>query len=258
MKRQEMVNTVFTNIANEWNNKGKYIQKCIGMKNAFKYEYRDWMKNGARVLDVGCGTGKNILRINSEYKDCNLIGIDGSSKMIEIANSNKKKSDNNVEFINQTFESFTINLKFDLIIFNYVLHHVKDISETIEKACDMLSENGVIIITIPGKEYLKETFCYSDKNREDLLGRISKEYIEEIFKGKNKISQVSYSSSIFFMKFNSYEEYILYLKSIGSYQKIMNYTSKKWPRELEWLVFNSFNNSKYITGHYEKYVYKKM
>ena len=48
-----------------------------------------------------------------------------------------------------------------------------------------------------------------------------------------------------------------YLKSIGTYQKIVDYSLKKWSTEFERLVMNSYLNAEYITGHYDMYVYFK-
>ena len=67
MKERNKVANVFTDIAPEWNNKGNLIASCIGHKNPFKTEYKNWIRNGMRILDVGCGAGKNLLKIDSEY-----------------------------------------------------------------------------------------------------------------------------------------------------------------------------------------------
>lgn len=57
----------------------------------------------------------------------------------------------------------------------------------------------------------------------------------------------------FLMTFNSYELYIEYLKSIGTYQKINNYTNEEWNDEFNQKVMLKFNNSEYITGEYLTY-----
>ena len=67
MKERNKVANVFTSIAPEWNNKGNLISSCIGQKNPFKTEYKNWIRNGMRILDVGCGAGKNLFKIDSKY-----------------------------------------------------------------------------------------------------------------------------------------------------------------------------------------------
>lgn len=72
-----------------------------------------------------------------------------------------------------------------------------------------------------------------------------------------EVVQLLYKRSVFLMRFDSYEQYMQYLKSIGTYQKIVNYSLKKWSTEFERLVMNSYLNAEYITGHYDMYVYFK-
>ena len=57
----------------------------------------------------------------------------------------------------------------------------------------------------------------------------------------------------FLMTFNSYEMYIEYLKSIGTYQKINNYTNEKWEYDFNQQVLMRFNDSEFITGEYLTY-----
>ena len=108
MKERNKVANVFTNIAPEWNNKGNLIASCIGQKNPFKTEYKNWIRNGMRILDVGCGAGKNLLKIDSEYEDCELYGIDISEKMVEIAKQNSANARNHIVFDNIDFLEFNL------------------------------------------------------------------------------------------------------------------------------------------------------
>ena len=256
MKERNKVANVFTNIALEWNNKGNLIASCIGQKNPFKTEYKNWIRNGMRILDVGCGAGKNLLKIDSEYEDCELYGIDISEKMVEIAEQNSANAKNRIVFVNIDFLEFNSEKKYDVIIFNYVLHHMEKPQLAVEKAYSLLKNNGLIMLTVPGTEYLKETFPYCQGVNNDSIGRFPREKVENMFK-TFEVVQLLYKKSMFLMRFDSYEQYMQYLKSIGTYQKIVNYSHKKWSMEFERLVMNSYLNAKYITGHYDMYVYLK-
>jgi len=256
MKERNKVANVFTNIAPEWNNKGNLIASCIGQKNPFKTEYKNWIRNGMRILDVGCGSGKNLLKIDSEYEDCELYGIDISEKMVEIAKQNSANARNHIVFANIDFLEFNSEEKYDVIIFNYVLHHMEKPQLAIEKAYSLLKNNGLIMLTVSGTEYLKETFPYCHGVSDDSIGRFTREKVESMFE-TFEVVQLLYKKSMFLMRFDSYEQYMQYLKSIGTYQKIVNYSQKKWSMEFERLVMNSYLNAKYITGHYDMYVYFK-
>lgn len=256
MKKRNKVANVFTNIAPEWNNKGNLIASCIGQKNPFKTEYKNWIQNGMSILDVGCGAGKNLLKIDSEYEDCELYGIDISEKMVEIAKQNSANAKNRIVFANIDFLEFNLEEKYDVIIFNYVLHHMEKPQLAVEKSYSLLKKNGLIMLTVPGTEYLKETFPYCQGVDDDSIGRFPREKVENMFE-TFEVVQLLYKKSMFLMRFDSYEQYMQYLKSIGTYQKIVNYSQKKWSMEFERLVMNSYLNAKYITGHYDMYVYFK-
>lgn len=256
MKERDRVANVFTSIAPDWNSKGNLISNCIGQKNPFKTEYRNWLHNGMRILDVGCGAGKNLLRIDAEYEDCDLYGIDISEKMIQIAKQNSSNTRNRISFYNIDFSDFNPCAKFDVIIFNYVLHHMSDPKSVIRKAYGLLEKNGLIMITVPGIEYLKEIFAYCSNVPSDSIGRFSESQITSMVDNLDVI-QLLYKKSIFLMQFDSYSQFVEYLKSIGTYQKIVNYALKSWSSEFERLVMTSFFNAKYITGHYDLYVYYK-
>lgn len=256
MKKRNKVANVFTNIAPEWNGKGSIIGKCIGQKNPFKTEYRNWIRDGMKILDVGCGAGKNLFRIDSEYENCDLYGVDISEKMIDIAKENNSHNRNFICFIKTDFLDFVPEEKFDVIIFNYVLHHVENPLAVIQKATHYLAPQGILMITVPGIEYLKETFAYCYKVSHDVIGRFSQSKMEDIFTTLDLV-QLLYKKSIFLMKFNSYEQYLQYLKSIGTYQKIVNYSTKNWSDEFNQLVLTAYLNADYITGHYDMYIYCK-
>ena len=256
MKERNKVANVFTSIAPEWNNKGNLISSCIGQKNPFKTEYKNWIRNGMRILDVGCGAGKNLFKIDSKYEDCELYGIDISETMVRIAKQNSTDAKNHIVFVNVDFLEFNSEEKYDVIIFNYVLHHMEKPQLAIEKAYNLLKNSGLIMLTVPGTEYLKETFPYCHDVIDDSIGRFSRKKVERMFE-IFEVVQLLYKKSMFLMRFDSYEQYMQYLKSIGTYQKIVNYSLKKWSMEFERLVRDSYLNAEYITGHYDMYVYFK-
>ena len=43
------------------------------------------IKNNAKILDLCCGSGDLAFLIQEMYPDCEIIGVDFSSKMLEIA-----------------------------------------------------------------------------------------------------------------------------------------------------------------------------
>lgn len=83
--------------------------------------------------------------------------------------SNKKSADFGckefgLKIINDTFENANINEKFDVVALRMVLEHLPSPSKALEKAYELLKENGELIIIMPdfmGIEFrLFKEYCY--------------------------------------------------------------------------------------------------
>jgi predicted TPR repeat methyltransferase len=100
--------------------------------------------NNLRILDIGCGTGihANILA----EKGHNIVGIDLSKEMIDIANRKKRV---NTDFFHIDASSYKFQQKFDIIL---SLFHVISYQSTnaqlfqfLENASLHLNNNGLFI-----------------------------------------------------------------------------------------------------------------
>jgi release factor glutamine methyltransferase len=71
------------------------------------------------ILDIGTGSGCIIISLLSELENSTAIGVDISSKAIQVAKKNKKRYNinNRLRFIQKSFNNI-YNCKFDLIISN--------------------------------------------------------------------------------------------------------------------------------------------
>ena len=241
------VEAVFNkDVAHNWDDKSRFVT-YHGIKNPITSEVFENLRNGITIADIGCGTGKLIEKIDKRTQDSLLIGLDISNDMINQATS-KKLSDNNIQqFVNDDFMKYKFQNKFDIIIFSYVLHHMSNPIEALQKAKKFLNDNGNILFSVPGINYLSETF-----ERNTLSGRYTLDEIDEVL-SQAGLYPISACRNKFLMTFNSYELYIEYLKSIGTYQKINDYTNECWSDEFNNEILSKFNNSDYITGEYLTY-----
>lgn len=233
--------------ADGWDEKSKFVT-YHGAKNPIMDEVMMNVKNGMSILDVGCGTGKLISRIDKKIENSYLIGLDISNDMIEHARNKVSKGNNEVSFIADDFIKHDFkSSKFDIIIFSNVLHHVSDPIQALECAKKLLSDDGIILFSVPGANYLSETF-----EPKDLSNRYSVKEMDEIVT-KAGLYSVCASRKNFLMTFDSYEMYVEYLKSIGTYQKIIGYTNEKWSDEFNKKILERFSKSTCITGEYLTY-----
>ncbi|MGE0089701.1 MAG: class I SAM-dependent methyltransferase [Bacteroidales bacterium] len=76
-----------------------------------------------KILDMGCGTGRNILLMNQYVsKDSLLVGLDISEDMERQFNKNCQ-SFSHIKFINKRIdEAFKLDQEFDKVFISFVIH----------------------------------------------------------------------------------------------------------------------------------------
>jgi ubiquinone/menaquinone biosynthesis C-methylase UbiE len=81
------------------------------------------VKQNDKILDLGCGTGRNILMMKKYMSDNSLlIGLDISKDMEKQFNTNCGEY-SNIKFINKRIDKpFELNQKFDKIFISFVIH----------------------------------------------------------------------------------------------------------------------------------------
>lgn len=118
------------------------------------------------ILDVGCGQGA-FLKLVKEQTGAEAWGIEMEPDVAEVA---KKYAD---KILTGKIENLTNSIPdayFDCIIFNDVLEHLLDPTETLKLIRPKLSGNGIVIASIPNVRYfgnlyellLKKDWEYKD------------------------------------------------------------------------------------------------
>lgn len=98
-----------------------------------------FIDNTCTILEIGCGTGELIAKINGREK----TGIDFSEKMIEEA----KNQFPSIEFICTSAEELNVNRKYDVIILSNLIGYLLDIQKVFEELHKVCHEETKIIIT---------------------------------------------------------------------------------------------------------------
>lgn len=102
------------------------------------------LKDGDRVLDVGCSYGKFLDLVSRLRIDLHCTGIDIDGSAISEANLQFGSSSN---FLNKSLLSFDDEFKFDVIIFRGTLqYHGENFRENISKLWELLNPGGKILV----------------------------------------------------------------------------------------------------------------
>jgi len=138
------------------------------------------------VLDIGTGTGCILLSILSELKNSKGIGLDISSKAIQIANANssKHKLTQRTKFYKRSLNEIYHN-KFDLIVSNppYIMKKdIKNLNEDIKKFEPKLALDG----GNDGLDVIKKVI-YKSRSILKIKGMLALEIGNEQFKKVSKI-----------------------------------------------------------------------
>lgn len=104
-----------------------------------------------RVLEIGCGTGKNLIELKKLAPDVVCSGVDASADMLAIARS--KSRDLDIQWIEGTYPSRSVDESLiaggrpDVILFSYALSMFNPgYDDCLAKAHRDLSPNGAVCV----------------------------------------------------------------------------------------------------------------
>ena len=108
---------------------------------------------GARLVEVGCGTARNLVRIARRYPNSPLFGLDASFEMLRTAGRSIKRAklDRHVVLAHGYAEALSPALfgesePFDVVVFSYSLSMIPDWRLALKAAHSALAPGGRIHI----------------------------------------------------------------------------------------------------------------
>ncbi len=106
------------------------------------------VKNGEKVLDIGCGTGLLSLKF-LEKADCSITGIDSSQEMLSLFSSKIKQLNLTDRVTLKLEDASALDFKpntFDIAASTVALHHLKNKQPTINKIHNILKPGGRFVL----------------------------------------------------------------------------------------------------------------
>lgn len=102
-----------------------------------------------RILEIGCGTGKNLVALAEAFPAAKIIGLDLSADMLERARVKIAPFADRVDLLHRPYDGPVAeeDAKFDLIVISYALSMINPGFDEVISLCRRdLSEGGVIAV----------------------------------------------------------------------------------------------------------------
>ncbi len=118
-------------------------------RNAIIREIRKHQPKANQILEIGCGTGRNLIRVANAFPEADIKGMDVSLDMLRIAHKRLKMTANQPELVHQPYQFGDDQYvdQIDVIIFSYSLTMINpQWSELIQQAYRDLAPGGIIAV----------------------------------------------------------------------------------------------------------------
>lgn len=173
------------------NAKGNFVDK---VETDLAFKLID-IKEGMKVLDVGCGTGNFSIKLAN--KGCDVTGIDISDEMLniaikKIAEQNLDIKFHNMDLYDMKFEDNSFDAVFSMAAFEFV----EDATKALEELFRVVKKGGQIFIgTIARNSSWGE--LYQSKPFKDSVFKYAKFKTLEEMKSWNKEKLINYGECLF-------------------------------------------------------------
>jgi len=118
------------------------------------------IQNPKKILEIGCGDGRNTLKISKKYPKAVIHAFDFSSEMISAAKENKSSVSHKIEFFVHDMEKLNlISESYDLIISKRALINLNSYDkqvEVINNIYNLLQNEGTFLMCESSKKGLKK------------------------------------------------------------------------------------------------------
>ena len=136
------------------------------MQNIYDH-FEAYLKPGGRLLDLGCGSGRDSMYFLSRGFD--VVSIDGATEICKIAEKNIGKEVRNIRF-----EELDYINEFDAIWANASLLHVKrdSIVGVVERILLALKKEGILYTSWKNGDFQRndDGRHYTDMTEKDIIG----------------------------------------------------------------------------------------
>ena len=172
---------IATEVFGEWADQDKDIGMEKGHALAvedmisFSIQERASLERNFSFLDLGCGNGWVVRKLENELLCVRSVGIDGAKQMIEKASEVASKS----EYLLENIDTYSSPDKFDLIHSMEVLYYLENPALTLKKITDSwLNKGGRLIAGVDLYYENQESHSWEEKVGTKMVMLKEAEWIE--------------------------------------------------------------------------------
>lgn len=123
------------------------------------------LKDGMKILELGCGWGSLSLWMASHYPNAQITAVSNSTTQKEhIDEQAEKRGIKNLTIITSDMNVFEIDQKFDRIVSVEMFEHMRNYQKLMEKISHFLVDDGKMFIHIFTHKYFSYLFEVKDAN----------------------------------------------------------------------------------------------
>ena len=106
------------------------------------------LRDDESLLDVGCGTGKLLLKTAELFPNARLVGLDISEGMFQAAQKRVREGGLNISFQTGDVQHIPfLDNSFDGVVAMHMLYHAPDIHQALAEMARVVKPDGMILIT---------------------------------------------------------------------------------------------------------------
>lgn len=104
------------------------------------------LRDGAKVLDIGAGTGGITRRVAAQAPHCSVLGVEPSPELVDVANDRAAGIDNLSFAVGDAYALEFDDEHFNAAIFHTVLCHVTEPERALAEAFRVLHPGGQLVV----------------------------------------------------------------------------------------------------------------
>jgi len=123
------------------------------------------------LVDIGCGDGRFLRELDSEYPDVETFGVDYSERAIDFARAMNPE----LTYECRDIVEDGLERTYDVATLIEVLEHIppQELPEFVEATVDVVADDGTVVLTVPHENKVPRDKHYQHFDREQLTDILS-------------------------------------------------------------------------------------